>query len=221
MKFQAIALLLLVSFAAQAQAQTRYVEDRLEITMRNGQSTKNAIIRMLKSGTPVEVLETNKETGYTRVVVGRSEGWVLSRFLMNEPSGRQQLENSQQRLQRLRNQFENSSAGVTTLEQENADLRGQKTELESTTKRLTRELNDIQAKAANILAIDRENKRLKSDLGKIQSQLDSVSDENKSLRDRTAQNWFILGAAVLLAGFLLGFILPRIRFKKKSSWGSL
>lgn len=221
MKFQAIAFLLTVCCVAQAQAQTRYVEDRLEVTLRNGQSTKNAIVRMLKSGTPVEVLETNKDTGYTRVLVGRTEGWVLSRFLMNEPSGRQQLETAQQRLQRLRGQFENSSAGVSTLEQENADLRGQKTELESTTKRLSRELNDIQAKAANILAIDRENKRLKSNLDKVQSQLDSVSDENKSLRDRTAQNWFILGAAVLLAGFLLGFILPRIRFRKKSSWGSL
>lgn len=221
MKLHVITLLLLTALLAQAGAQTRYVEDRLEITMRNGQSTKNAIVRMLKSGTPVEVLETDQETGYTRVQVGNTEGWVLSRFLMSEPAGRAQLESAVQRLQRLRGQFENSNAGVTALEQENVDLRAQKSELEGRTQRLSKELSGIQAKANNVLIIDRENKKLKADLAEIRTELDSVSDENKSLRDRTAQNWFILGAAVLLAGFLLGFILPRIRFRKKSSWGSL
>ncbi len=218
MKFRSIALVLLLTLSAAAFSQTRYVEDRLEITMRNGQSTRNAIIRMLKSGTPVDVLETDDDSGYTKVRVGSQEGWVLTRFLMNEPSGRQQLAETSQRLERLRGQFTNSSAGAAELEEENAQLRSQKATLETESARLARELDDIQGKASNVLAIDRENKQLKTELGQTKNQLEVVTDENEALRDRNWQNGFILGAAVLLTGFLLGVIIPRIRFKKRSKW---
>ena len=218
MKFRLIALVFLISLSSSVVGQTRYVEDRLEITMRNGQSTRNAILRMLKSGTAVDVLEVNDETGYTKVRVGEAEGWVLTRFLMSEPSGRQQLAETSQRLDRLRSQFSNSSEAGAALEQENSELRTEKSRLETESQRLARELEDIQGKAANVLAIDRENKQLKSDLAKTKSQLEYVTDENEALSDRNWQNGFILGAAVLLTGFLLGVIIPRIRFKKRSKW---
>lgn len=222
MKLHDIALIFLaILAAAPAMAQTKYVEDRLEITMRNGTTTRNAIVKMLKSGSSVEVLEEDSETGYTRVRSGETEGWVLTRFLMDEPAGREQLRLAQQRLDRLRNQFENTNAGAATLEQENADLRSQTRDLEAQNERLSKELADLQAKSSNVLVIDRENTKLKTDLTETRSQLDSVSDENQVLRDRRWENGIILGAAILLTGFLLGFILPRIRFKRKSSWGSL
>ena len=70
---------------------TRYVSDELEITMRNGQGLDFGIRKMLKSGTELAVLE-NDPSGYSKVRTNDGvEGWVLSRYLVNNPSARDQL----------------------------------------------------------------------------------------------------------------------------------
>ena len=81
--------LLLAAIAVSAQAETRYVSDELEITLRRGESTGHKISAMLKSGTPLEVLSTNKATGYSlvRTPCGK-QGYVLTRQLMPEPVAR-------------------------------------------------------------------------------------------------------------------------------------
>jgi SH3 domain protein len=49
--------------------------------------------------------------------------------------------------------------------------------------------------------------------------LNNVQQENENLRDRTARDWFIVGAGVVLVGIIIGLIIPKIRFrKKKSNW---
>ena len=64
---RALAVFILALLAVTASAETRYVSDELEITLRQGESTSHRISAMLKSGTAVEVLGTNKATGYSRV----------------------------------------------------------------------------------------------------------------------------------------------------------
>ena len=67
-----------------AVAETRYISDTLEITMRSGKGTNFGITRMLRSGTAVQVLAVDDKSGYTQVrTKSGKEGWVLSRFLMN------------------------------------------------------------------------------------------------------------------------------------------
>ena len=58
---------LLFFLAGNAVAETRYVSDVLEITMRSGKGTSFGITRMLRSGTAVQVLEVDKKSGYTQV----------------------------------------------------------------------------------------------------------------------------------------------------------
>ena len=83
---------LLFFLAGNAVAETRYVSDVLEITMRSGKGTSFGITRMLRSGTAVQVLEVDKKSGYTQVrTKSGKEGWVLSRFLMNGRAARERL----------------------------------------------------------------------------------------------------------------------------------
>ncbi|MBS1203084.1 MAG: hypothetical protein H6R22_1593 [Chromatiaceae bacterium] len=44
-----------------AQAETRYVTDQLDITLRAGESIRYKILRMLRSGTPLEVLTVERD----------------------------------------------------------------------------------------------------------------------------------------------------------------
>ena len=82
----------LLILSGNAVAETRYVSDTLEITMRSGKGTSFGITRMLRSGTAVQVLAVDKNTGYTQVrTKNGKEGWVLSRFLMNGQAARERL----------------------------------------------------------------------------------------------------------------------------------
>ena len=88
-------ILVVASCAAfgTANAQSAWVSDEFEVTLRTGPSTSNAIELMVSSGTELEVLEQDPESGYTRVRTGGgTEGWVLTRSLMDEPSEREKLE---------------------------------------------------------------------------------------------------------------------------------
>ena len=67
-----------------AHAESVWVSDQFEIMLRTGPSNSNAIQRMLGSGTKLETLETDAETGYSRVrTAAGTEGWVLTRYLMD------------------------------------------------------------------------------------------------------------------------------------------
>src|SRR5690606_30346555 len=77
--------------AATASAQTRYVTDKLSVELRRGPSLEYLIVRSLPSGTSVQVLEQDSETGYSRVRAGETEGDILTRFLATEPAAKGRL----------------------------------------------------------------------------------------------------------------------------------
>ncbi len=220
-----IASLILVVFATcispVAGAQTKYVTDRLEVTLRSGTSTQNAIVRMLRSGSSVEVLEEDAESGYARVrTPNGTEGWVLSRFLINQPVARDQLAVLQRRHTELTSRFEQVSAENEQLNHLKNESAAANNQLDSNNQELTNELERVRRAAANTLAIDAENKQLTDQLNGLNIQMQQVQQENLLLRDRRNRDWFIAGSAVLLFGLLLGLIIPRIHWKRRSSWGS-
>jgi len=210
---------LLFFLAGNAVAENRYVSDVLEITMRSGKGTSFGITRMLRSGTAVQVLEVDKKSGYTQVrTKSGKEGWVLSRFLMNGPAARERLAAAEKSLAELELENRKLTTAMTTLTDEKKSLASNLDNLEGQSRSVSQELTEIKRTASSALAIDSENKDLKSRLVSLERQLQTVQQENESLKDRTARDWFMVGAAVVLLGIIIGLIIPKIRFRKKSSW---
>ncbi|MGD8631441.1 MAG: TIGR04211 family SH3 domain-containing protein [Gammaproteobacteria bacterium] len=219
MKNVIIPIFLSLLVCGTALAETRYVSDNLEITMRSGKGTSYGIIRMLRSGTPVEVLEEDKDAGYTQVrVKGGKEGWVLSRFLMKGRAARDRLATAEKSLAELELENRKMETSMTALTGEKAALVKQLESLEGQTRNVSQELSEIKRTASSALAIDSENKELKGRVVSLERQLQILQQENEGLRDRTARDWFLVGAGVVLLGIIVGLIIPRIRWRKKSSW---
>jgi len=210
---------LLFFLAGNAVAETRYVSDVLEITLRSGKGTSFGITRMLRSGTAVQVLEVDKKSGYTQVrTKSGKEGWVLSRFLMNGRAARERLATTEKSLAELELENRKLTTSMSTLTEEKKTLASNLGELEGESRSVSQELTEIKRTASSALAIDSENKDLKGRLVSLERQLQTVQQENQSLKDRTARDWFMVGAAVVLLGIFIGLIIPKIRFRKKSSW---
>jgi len=214
-----IILPLLAPLTVSAET-TRYVSDELEITMRNGQGVKFAIRKMLSSGTKLKVIETDP-AGYSKVSTPSGvEGWVLTRYLSNTPSARNSLAASEQKVANLELELAKYKEEIQALSSQNTDASSENLSLTETSQRLGKELDDLRRTASSAVALDNENRQLKERLQLVDDQMQSLEIENNSLKDSSSKNWFLIGAAVLFGGIILGLILPRLRFQKKESWGS-
>ena len=219
MKNAIIPVFLSLLVTGTALAETRYVSDNLEITMRSGKGTSYGITRMLRSGTPVDVLDEDEETGYTHVrIKGGKEGWVLSRFLMKGQAARDRLADAEKKLAELELENRKMETGMAAMTEEKAALEKKLAALDGQTRNVSQELSEIKRTASSALAIDSENKGLKGRVVSLERQLQTLQQENVGLRDRTARDWFMVGAGVVLLGIIVGLIIPRIRWRKKSSW---
>ena len=202
-----------------AYAESAWVSDQFEIMLRSGPSTSNAIQLMVDSGTRLEVLERDAESGYTRVQTqGGTEGWVLTRYLMNEASAREQL-------QALTGQLTNAASRGSSLNSQLAAIKGEQdsatrqiSTLEREKAAVEKELAEIKRTAANVLAISDQNKTLMDQLAAAQIRADTLEQENRVIGSQTTRYWFVTGALVLVVGLVLGLWLPRINWRRRRRW---
>ena len=208
-------------YSVLVTAETRYVSDQLEVTLRKGPSLSHAIVRMLKSGTAVEILEIDAETGHTRVKTnGGTEGWILSRYLIAEPTARMQLEKMFKEMGPADNPDHSVLAQLKTIKSEYENAHQRIAKLESENNRLEDQLASIMKTSANVLLIDEENNKLHQKLAMAEERLNALQLENIELGDHRQKDWFITGALVLGGGLLLGLIIPLFTRKKRSRYDS-
>ena len=205
-----------LGIAAQAQ-QTRYVTDRTQVELRRGPSTEFRIERYLVAGDRVEVLEQNE--GFSRVKVDQdTEGWIPTASLVAEPIARDRLAAAERNLATARER-------ATVLETENrqltTDLAATRTELtqaQTSQGTASRELADIRTASANVVQLREDNTSLRQRLTQRDREVEQLTADNARLAGRNSQNWFIVGAAVLLGGIVIGLIAPTLRRKRRSDW---
>lgn len=219
--YQILLLICTLTFCSAVTSANKYVTDEFEVTMRSGTSTSNNIIRLLKSGQIVKVLEEDLESNYSLVEIeGGKTGYVLSRYLLEGTSARSRLEKltvkwnqQKEEISSLKTQLEDLKLALNT-EKSNNQL------LQETLLTTESELAEVTSAAENTLSILEDNSRLQTIEQELRQEKRQLSDENALLKDSTKMDWFVRGAAVSVFAFLLGIAITRIRWKKQDSWGS-
>ena len=205
------------AYAAETN-KTVYVTDTHIIALRSEESNKGALVRSLETGTPLTVLDINKKTGYSRVrTEDGAEGYILTRNTMKDPPSRTQLESATRESTALKS--ENTALKLeliklkqfmtpgSTLEQSLAKERDQ----------LARELSELKKTSSEAMQIKAERDEYQDRYVQIEKDVKQLERENADLKDRTEQDWFLYGGMVAFIGMLLGFILPKLSWRRKSS----
>lgn len=214
--------LLVLLLSETSLAANRYVSDELIITMRTGAGTQHRIVKTLKTGDKVELLEEDQESGYALVRNEEGlEGWVLGRYLTNEKAARDRLVSAEQRVDKLNTTVKDLRAQLSEIKSNKSSLEKESGGLAKAKEKLEKELETIRRVSANQIAIHEENEELKSQLLNIRRKIQEVEQENIELKDGSARDWFLIGAGVCIAGILLGLVLPNLKFRRRQSWGSL
>lgn len=203
-------LFILFSYSGLTHARTVYVTDNIEIPLRSGESERSKIVKMLANGTQLNVLQENSENGYTYVQANNgAEGFILTRYLSNEPISRTQLETASKKLE--------------SLQEENKQLRASQaanSEIGKERDKLSNELSELQQTAANAIQLKQQRDQLQEQVISNERELQQLKRENQALTDSSNQDWFLYGGGLSLFGVLLGFILPKLSWRRRSNgWG--
>ena len=217
-------LLLATSFLATSQislADEVYVRDTLYVPLRGGQSNEHRILhRGLKSGTPLERLETNEETGFTRVRTDDGlEGWIQTQYLVDEPIASTQLDGVKSEMVSLDTEHQQTLLSLREVKEAKEALAMEQENLADQNARLIEDLAAITTLSANVIAIDEQNKQLNEDRDALLQEIRDLNELTEALADDRAQEWFLRGAGTVLVGLLIGFLLARRIYNKRSTSG--
>ena len=208
-----IAIAFGISIIAQlGAAEQIYVTDDLKVTFRSGPGTTNRIIKMISSGQPVEVLESQEEWSRIRlpsVASGEDEGWVLSRYLINRQPWKMQTASLLRKNTRLSNQ-------VSTLQQNLPETERQRDELSANLKKTSSKLSELDTSYQELRSGSSQYLKLKKTLDDTQAKLKQVesdfgllSEEYKKIKYSERNIWFATGAGILVFGLLIGIVLGK------------
>ncbi len=214
-----LAAWLLPIYAAIADVKTvGYVSDILTITVRTGKGSEFAIIRTITSGTAVEILRSDAD-GYSRIrLQNGAEGFVLSRYLQDDPVARERLAKAEESLRESEDQLARNQNERVRLDSEIQQKDQQLTHLTEQLATVGNELSEAQKLAENPMKIGRKNKRLERSLKENKEETLLLREMNAKLKDTDNREWFLIGAGVLLGGLVLGLVLPALKFRRRSSW---
>ncbi len=212
-----IVLLLAATPAPAARAETAYVSDELEITFRSSPSNRAEIIRILRSGTRLEVLERDPSGEWARVTgPSGTEGWVRVQYLVDQPIARDRLEAANREVTRLRETVAELRQRLESVQSERTAAQDSATGLTSQVSQLEQELAEIKRVSAGAIETAAANRRLEELNTRLRDEMTALVEERDQLRSNAQQRWLMIGGGLVLAGLLLGLVLKSR--PRRSAW---
>ena len=221
MKKYLIAALLVAS--SSSFAQDAYVTDKFTVAVRSGEAADYRILRMLRTGTKVEVISQNRETGYSKIRFNNGkEGFVLTRQLLDEPTARNRLADLEKEMALLKGEPDELKSKLTDATQKASQFEKSYKAAEARARSAEQELAAFKRISSDAVSVAEERNSLREQVAELNRDLAEAKQETLELENNDTQHWFLIGASVLLGGIILGLILPNLRSRRpKQSWDSL
>ncbi len=219
-------LVIVPSLPSLLRAESQYVIPSSEIPVRRGQGTDYKIIALVTDGTRVEVIERGESYSLVRLDNDK-QGWILSRFLSDEPPLTQVVEELTRENEALKLQQGQNEEKLVIQEQQSSQKLN---ELSQTLMETEQTLQATQTEKAAIAASFEKLRKDTANVIEIKQQLTDVTGENKAIKEKLTilareneklinderVSWFLAGGGVLLLGIIIGKITSRSRKRKPS-----
>jgi SH3 domain protein len=203
------------------QATTVYVTDNLSLSLRSEENPRSKVLKLLPTGTPLTVIKENSATGFSRVRLNDGmEGFIPIRNTMKELPSRFQLDTVTKNLSALQSENSTLKAELSTLKESITPGTPLEQSLANERDQLSQELNELKKASANVLQLKNERDELQERVVNVERDMQQMKLENQSLKDTSKQDWFLYGGLLALFGVILGFVLPKIGWRRKRGWDS-
>lgn len=218
MKKKFLLFLITLSLTSPVWAETVYVTDQMKFTLRASENNRSKILRMLPTGAALTVINKNDETGYTQVkTYSGIEGYILTRHTQDKPVSAWYLDKANKQLETLQQEYQKIQDELNQIKNNNQNALASNDDLTQERDRLSLELNDLKITAANAVQLKHQRDELQERVITVERELQQIKREKQTLEDSTNQDWFLYGGALSLFGVILGFVLPKLSWRRKTS----
>ncbi|WP_237260382.1 TIGR04211 family SH3 domain-containing protein [Thiomicrospira sp. S5] len=167
---------LLYTGGAQAELQTgytHYVTDSVEIPLRSQPGYKYKILRMVRSGAAVTILEVN-EDGWAKLLYKHNgketEGWMPSIVLQSQPIAKMQLQEKEKKIARIEKQLNQLNLEKETLQNRFSDTDNELKEVKQQNFELNKQLEEIEAISGQSIKLNEENQRMVQEIERLNNE---------------------------------------------------
>jgi SH3 domain protein len=210
-------------------AKTQYVSDQLIITLREGEGNEYKIIKMLKTGTPLEIIEESELYLKVRTESG-SEGWVLKQYVTEEIPKPEIIAGLEKKIDRLNIEIEQYKKDKESLQDElktaksdhnnkirdlQQNVSASKGKAEQTSrdlKEVTEKYNALLKDSKDVVFLVKERDNIKTSNSELQTKTEQLQKENDELKQLQMIWWFVAGGGVFFVGWIIGKISRQKRF---------
>ena len=196
--------------AATSWAENVYVSENIRLTVRKDPGNDKKIVGILMSGDQVSVLQHGDEWTKIRLSDDK-EGWVLSRFLSTQMPSSLALKILEKKYEEVVAQSGMPQEDVRRLKEENEKLSTDRQNCGRQLQSLNDSYQTLKMDSQEVVKLRADYEVALSRVSELEKKLELLETEvGKAMFDQYFK-WFLAGAGVLLAGFLLGFIVRRKR----------
>lgn len=209
-------LVLLLTTSSVLGAELVFISDLLYVQLRASPTDSARILHAgLRSGTELELLGTDLETGFSHVRMDDgTEGWIPSQYLVAQPVASDRLAATQRRLTDLQRKNNALSTEVDTLSRENVALRQHTETLAAEVIETTGALEELTSISSSSLKLDRQSTAVNDLNALLRREVEELVTENQALTVAAEQRWMLTGVGLLLLGIGLGLFAAR----RKRGW---
>jgi len=218
--------ILLITFSS-AQADVVYIADDDNLAVRKTASSYGEVIKILPTGTSVTVVEEEQpRRGFTKVRLNDgSEGFIKTKYTKKEPPKYDAKDVASETIANLNKEIDGLKKELKMAKDAADPSRPIATELEARLEQQKNELSEL--KSADKGKLKEERDQLQEQFVTSEQKLQESQDKLKQLeldhevlmKDRD-QDWLLYGGALVIIGIFLGFILPKVSWRRKSGWDS-
>mgnify|MGYP000316935716 CR=1 FL=1 len=201
---------ILALFTATGFAATKYVSDSIPLSFRSGPSFENKILKYLKPGELMELLQPGEKWTKVRLADGK-EGWVLSRYLSDQPASRDVLERLRVKHQSLTDQTDKLLEANEQLDSENKKLTAAVADHEKALETLRKDFETLQSESAEFITLKKKHDETAASLQDRNNRLVSLEEQVASMELNYTIKWFLAGSGAVVLGIIIGFISRRPR----------
>ncbi|MCZ6875784.1 MAG: TIGR04211 family SH3 domain-containing protein [bacterium] len=206
-------------FTTGSHARTMYISDMFEVVVRSEKEIAGRnIVKILPTGTPLEVINTDDSWATVKLQSGRT-AYVLKRYLIARLPYKLTAERLQEEAEQQKARLDTLTEQLTTLRQEHRRLRKASGQQESQLTDTTKKYDQLRQDAAQFLQLKSEYTKLQQTHYDTQQELVKVKKKTQDLKKSSQLLWFLGGAGVMLAGWIIGMMTERLRGRARRQSG--
>ena len=195
-------------FGGLAVAETLYVSEDFEITMRTGPATDRKIIALVPSGSALEIVEKGRDWSRVRLSDGR-EGWVLTRYLTTATPTAIKLERLEARHAEV---VERNQVLEQKVKELSTETRATGSELDQTQAELNHvraAYEALKAESADFLKLKAAHEKNVRELQEARQAAEKFENERNRLAHSQLIEGLLYGGGLVIFGFIAGWIIKR------------